>query len=217
MFFETTGDRDAAKFLRGAAGRARNPRAALLDVGEEMILDHQQRLRRGVDVDGRAFKRSRAAAQRGGQTLLDKGELANSVDYRATSSYLDAYSTDPRARTHNEGLLLRPKKGQFLTIPLRATMEESRQRFLGLVVRGNRTGARIRDYKDVFFRRSRGRLFAMQEIGKSGRIRALFLLVRSLQMTKRKWFGATERLRTYALERTARRIAVEKVEPRSKK
>lgn len=211
MFLEKKGDREAARFLRGAAKRARNPRQALVDVGEEFVTDHQKRLRAGIDVDGRPFKRSRAAAGRGGQTLWNRGELASSVDYRATSTHLDGYSTDPRARTHNEGLLITPKKGKFLTIPLRATMEESRQKFLGLTVRSNRTGSGLRHYKGVFFRRSRGRLFAMQRVGggKTGRLRALFLLVRSQQMVQRKWFGATERLRKYALERTARHIAVE--------
>lgn len=216
LFLEKHGDRAAAQFLRGATARARNPRAALIDVGEEVIRDHQRRLRNGVDVDANRFKTSRGASMRGGQTLFDRGELASSVDYRASSTELEMYSTDPRARVHNEGLTIRPKKGKFLTIPLRATVVEARQRFLGLGVRANRTGAGLRHYKGVFFRRSRGRLFAMQRVADSDRIRALFVLVRAQQMVKRKWFGATKKVLAYALQQTARRIAVEKVPPAPK-
>ncbi len=180
------GGGDAGKFLGGVAARMRDPRRGLKFIGEEMLLRTHKRMRAGIDVDGRAFARSRRAEQSGGQTLFDRGALAASVNYEANATTLDLFSSDKRARVHQEGLEIRPKKAKFLTIPLRARGGL----FSGpaLDTQANRTGARASHFKNTFFLR-RGRfLLLMQKTGDKT-LRALFLLVRSIREKKREWLG----------------------------
>lgn len=188
MLFSLTGAQEVKNFLNGTAQRFRKPRPGLKFIGEELQLSTARRMAAGVDVDGRPFKPSRRAEREGGQTLFSNGALANSVHYTARETDADYFSTDKRSRVHQEGLAITPKAGkQFLTIPLRATGGV----FGGAVdIKGNRAGDRASHYSraSTFFLRKHGRLLLMQRTGKNA-IRALFLLVRSVRMPRRQWFG----------------------------
>jgi hypothetical protein len=74
--------------------------------------------------------------------------------------------------------------------------------------KGNRTGARARDFAKTFFLRRGERLFLMQKTG-NGTVRALFLLVRSIRMPKREWMGFSNDDMEMAAEQLGRRITGE--------
>jgi hypothetical protein len=181
-----SGFRETRRFLAGTSARIRNPESALRDAGEDQIFRNTHRMRAGRDIDGRPFKASRRVERSGGQTLFDRGALAASQNVDASNTKLDYYSTDKRARAHWDGALIVPKKASFLTIPLRA-----RGGMFGgedLSVRQNRAGDRARHYKNTFFKWRGGRLFLFQKIGEK-KVRALFMLVRSIKLPQRKWMG----------------------------
>jgi hypothetical protein len=191
--YKLEGSREVKHFLGQAAARARDPRPALKSAGEGMIVQTQRRMRAGLDVHGKPFARSRGAELRGGQTLWSRGELASSVQYALTLrvghllSSFDLFSTDKRARVHQEGLKIVPKSAKFLTIPLRGRGGMFGQRDVSPT--SNRTGSKARHFKNTFFLRRGANLLLMQHTGKEGKgsLRALFLLVRSVQMKKREW------------------------------
>jgi hypothetical protein len=213
VLFSASGIPEVKRFLGLAAQRGRNPRRTLIDIGEEMLVRNQRRLRRGVDVNGVAFKPSRRAVRDGGQTLWGDGKLGSSLHYdvgqSAGASALDLFSSDKRARVHYEGLTITPKNAQFLTIPMRARGGIFGDGDKGGAITGNRTGTRARHFKNAFFLRRGNRLFLMQRVGKelagekvvkvsrkSGSqrqiydaLRVLFMLVRSVKMPKREWMG----------------------------
>lgn len=185
ILFSMAGLAPTSAFVAGAAQRMANPGPALRFIGEQQLTRNTRRLAAGVDVDGRTFKRSR----RGGKTLWQTGALAASMNYQVGAKHLDYFSTDKRARVHYEGLEIRPKAGKkFLTIPLRA--EGGMFAGAGVSANANRLGDRAGHYarKSTFFAWRNSKLFLFQKTGK-GTIRALFLLVRKVQMVRRKWMG----------------------------
>lgn len=189
VLFQYEGFKEARQFLAGAAGRMRDTRTARKFIGEEQLARNQRRIRAGIDVDGKRFTPSRRVQMSGGQTLVDRGRLAASLNYDTPGENLDLYSSDKRARVHWEGREIKPTGGRkFLTIPLRA--RGGMHSGDGIDIRANRTGARASHFskKTTFFRWVRGRLFLFQRTEARG-IRALFLLVRSVKMPERKWFG----------------------------
>jgi len=192
IIFQIGGLREVRSFLSGAAARMRNTRPARKNAGEEMLVRTQRRMRAGVDINGVPFKPSRRVEKFGGQTLWDKGAMAASANYDTPDQDLELFSTDKRSRVHQEGLEIKPKKGQFLTIPLRARGGLFEGAIGGVDVQANRTGARAGHYANTFIKRFGDRLYIFQKIAGSKRIRALFLLLRSVKMPKREWLGFSE-------------------------
>lgn len=190
VLFQIDGLDRAREFLAGASRRMRNPEAALRLIGEAMLVSTQRRMRAGLDVDGKPFVRSRRAESGGGQTLWDRGALVSSVNYSVRPDGLVLFSSDKRAAVHYDGRTITPKRASFLTIPLRARGGMYAGR---VVATGNRRGDRARHYQNTFFLRRGGRLFLMQRLPGEGRgrIRALFLLLRSVRLPRRKWLGFT--------------------------
>ena len=206
---------DVRLSLRNLLARSRDPRPALRYVGEEMLLRTENRLRRGVDVNGKPFKRSRRAERVGGQTLWDTGAMAGSVSYDVSAGKdLDLFSSDKRARIHYDGGTIVPKNSQYLTIPLRAKGGEYAGAFRGLARKSNRLGARARDYKGTFFIRRNGKLFLAQRVpggeGK-GALRFLFILLKRVTMPRREWLGFGPMDLQMAVERLGRHVTGEKV------
>lgn len=115
------------------------------------------------------------------------GSLARSLDGRVVGDSLRDLgffmqiggATAPYARIHEEGGTIRPKKGRFLTIPLRAAMVRTG------IARGT-----ARSFANTFVARSRrGALLIFQKTGKS--IKPLFALVKSVTIPPRLKFVAT--------------------------
>jgi hypothetical protein len=191
LLWQMSGVEDARGFIAGAASRMRDTRASRKFIGEEMLFRTQRRMRAGIDIDGKPFVPSRRASKFGGQTLWDRGRLAASVNYDTPGNDLELFSTDKRARVHWEGLEIFPKAGhKFLAIPLRAPGGLFAGAFGGVDVKANRTGrATGHYYRDSTFIKRIGRLtYIFQKVDKK-RIRALFLLVRSVKEKQRKFFG----------------------------
>jgi hypothetical protein len=191
ILLQASGIAETRGFIASAAARMRNTRPVRKFIGEEMLFRTQRRLRSGVDINGNAFTPSRRVEKFGGQTLWDRGQLAASVNYDTPGEDLELFSSDKRARVHQEGLEIRPKGGkQFLTIPLRARGGLFEGAIGGVDVKANRTGARGGHYGvgSTFIKRFGDRAYIFQKVdGK--RIRALFLLLRSVKMKKREWLG----------------------------
>lgn len=184
--------------------RAKDTRAASAAIGEEMIVRTQRRMGAGRDIHGLPFKKSRRAEMRGGVTMGGNDHsLANSVHYQVTADGgFDWYSTHVGARVHQEGGTIVPRTKQWLTIPLRAAEDASRG---FLAIAANRRGDRARHFKNTFFLRRNGKLFLMQR-DKGDRLRALFLLVKKVQLAKREWFGFTRGDERMVVETYAKHI-----------
>jgi phage gpG-like protein len=226
ILYHIDGVAEAKRFLGGAVERARNPRLPLKFIGEEMLFRTQKRMRAGVDINGRPFKKSARAEQAGGQTLFDRGALAGSANYQVTDTALDVFSTDKRARVHEDGLTILPKHGKFLTIPIRATGGLFGMAG-GSAANANRAGYQARDYPkgSTFFLRRGSALFLMQRVGKvtsdeggvryrgmkrsssQGALRALFILVKKVEMVQREWLGFGADDATMATEEIGRYLS----------
>lgn len=180
---------DLRKRVQRMKLNAKDLRAPSKLAGEEMIVRTQDRMAKGLDIHGRPFKKSRRSSVLGRPTLGGSDRsMANSAHYAVAGNGLDWYSTHIGAAVHQEGKTIKPKNRKWLTIPLRAIGGNNET--AGLSMKANRSGKRALDFKGTFFLRSRGRLFLMQKLdGK--KLRALFLLVKSMTMKKNEWFGFT--------------------------
>jgi phage gpG-like protein len=179
--------RDAIRRLGLRSGDTLRPRRS---IGEEMLHRTAERMRRGVDPDGNAWKRSRRAERDGGQTLVHTGTLASRNAYDTPGADLQLYSWDKRSRVHQLGLKIEPKHGEYLTIPLRATGGLAEEPSRPVRANKGRDGRLSRHYArgSTFIARRNGKLFIFQHVGEH-QVRALYLLVRSAQMVARPYLG----------------------------
>lgn len=90
--------------------------AAMLEVaGETLVTLTKERFTLGVDPYGIAWKVSRRAQEQGGQTLRDKGILANSFTFEPISSDGLIYGTNVwYGEVHQKGWVIEPKKARAL-------------------------------------------------------------------------------------------------------
>jgi hypothetical protein len=174
-------------------------RPASKDIGEALRNSHKRRLAAGLDVNGRPLHSS-ASLLSGGRALGGPlGRFGRSLNYAiAGDGGLEFFSTFKGAAVFQRGGEIRPGPGKkFLTIPMRAKGGAFAIKGERSSLNANRPGARARDYKDTFFRRVRGKLYLFQKTpsasGTGAKIRALFLLVRSVRMPKNEWFGLTRK------------------------
>lgn len=180
---------DCRDRMRRMKVRLRDTRPASANIGEEMIFRTQRRMAAGLDIHGRPFKRNGRSRSRAGVVLGGNDRsMANSVHYSVTSGGFDWFSTHVAAHAHQTGATIVPRVKKFLTIPLRAAEEESRG---FLAITKNRRGDRARHFKNTFFLRRNGKLFLMQR-DQGDRLRALFLLVKKVQLKKNEWLGFTK-------------------------
>jgi len=184
VVFRLAGARDTLAAIKGMTERAANPTRAFKFIGEAELTRNAHNIAAGRDTDGKPFKQSRRAAAGGGQTMLNRGEMASSINYVASADSLDFDSSSRAAAVHYDGLEIKGRP--WLTIPLRAKGGV----FAGVTldISKNRTGARARHFKNTFFARRGGKLFLFQKVG-AHQVRALFILVRSVKMPVRKWMG----------------------------
>lgn len=213
ILFSIDGVKETRRFLGTAVSRMRDPRVALKLSGEELLVRNAQRLRRGVDVEGRPIKKSGRVNRQGGQTLVDRGAYAASWNYQVPDGKtLDYFSSDKRARVLRGDIPeIKPKNGKFLTIPLRARGGLFEGAFGGVDVKGNRTGARAGHYdaKSTFVKRFGSRLYVMQRT-EGGRLRAIFLLLKSVKTVKRDVPGIGSSDMTMVVENIGSHVAQEK-------
>lgn len=95
-----------------------NWRALHEEIGELLVSSTRDRFRRGIGPDGKPWKPSVRARKEGGQTLRDTGLLANSIHYAADSRRVEVGTNDKRARVHQEGMTIRPKRAKWLRFRL---------------------------------------------------------------------------------------------------
>ena len=87
-------------------------------IGEALASTTQQRFEDQEAPSGASWAPSKAAAQRGGQTLVDKGELRNSIGYEASPQMIVVGSNKVYARIHQLGG--KAGRGHNVTLPARA-------------------------------------------------------------------------------------------------
>lgn len=80
----------------------------------------QLRFRSGQGPDGHAWKKSRRAAEEGGQTLSLTRRLRNSITTAATPTSASVGTNVIYAAIHQFGGVIRARKGPFLAIPITA-------------------------------------------------------------------------------------------------
>ncbi|MCY4123519.1 MAG: phage virion morphogenesis protein, partial [Acidobacteria bacterium] len=86
-------------------------RAMFDAVGQLLVASTINRFARGVGPDGKAWKPSRRAVEEGGQTLVDKAFLRNSITHVASAGGVDVGTNVIYAAIHQfgSGGLERPK------------------------------------------------------------------------------------------------------------
>lgn len=99
-------------------------------IGETLVSAAKQRFIDGVDPEGKKWEPSARAWEQGlgkgrhngsfGKTLYDSGLLQASLDYAATLSHVLVGSNLKYALIHQEGGVIKPKKGQYLRFKTRA-------------------------------------------------------------------------------------------------
>jgi phage gpG-like protein len=96
-----------------------------------------------------------------GTTLVQSGNLVNSIDYRLQGSKIIISSPLPYAKIHHTGGVIRPKRAKFLAIPLTPLARTMRPR----------------DFQDTFI--SKGVIFRKLE---GDKIEALYALKKQVVM-----------------------------------
>lgn len=97
---------DAPLRMRLAALAAAKPAkfsAVLRDIGEDILGDAKDNIHSQKLVGGGAMPTSKAAAKRGGKTLLDKGHLRDSYTYQLSGATLAVGSNMVYAAIHHFG------------------------------------------------------------------------------------------------------------------
>ena len=87
-------------------------------LGEEVLSQISERFREGVDPKGRLWEKSYRAQLKGGRTLRDTAKLQRSFTVRADADSAVIGTNDIRARIHQFGGIIRPKRAKRLTFKL---------------------------------------------------------------------------------------------------
>lgn len=154
------------------------PRPASLAIGTVMQADVRQRFQTSTDPDGRAWKPLKHPRPQGGsKPLLNTGQLRNSIVPAIRPDGGAVGTNHVAARLHNNGGLIKPKKGKALAIPV------------------TKEAARVGSPR----RFKRGELFMIPSKGKSigrlatrdgrGRVVTQFLLVKQVRIPARRFAG----------------------------
>lgn len=85
-----------------------------VEIGEHMLSVIQQRFDTETDPRGNKWEPSARVREEGGQTLTDAGLLRRSFTRRATAKYVAVGTPDKRARIHNFGGTIRPRRRRAL-------------------------------------------------------------------------------------------------------
>ena len=110
---------DWTEFAKTLQGLARVNFTALHKIlGEEVLAQVARRFRTGTDPEGKPWPRSYRARLGGGQTLRDTSRLQRSFTYRADPRGVAVGTNDIRARVHQFGGTIRPKRSAYLTFRL---------------------------------------------------------------------------------------------------
>ncbi|MQX36821.1 phage virion morphogenesis protein [Roseospira navarrensis] len=88
------------------------------EIGAALVTSVQQRFQAGRSPDGDRWTPSRRAARTGGQTLVDRGHLRDSITHAADSRSARVGTNLIYARIHQLGGQIRARAGGALAIPL---------------------------------------------------------------------------------------------------
>lgn len=84
------------------------------EIGAELVASTKKRFRAGKGPDGKEWPKSKRVEEKGGQTLVDTGRLRSSVTYRAFPDRVEVGTNDKRARIHQLGGVIKPKRKKLL-------------------------------------------------------------------------------------------------------
>ena len=102
------------KVMAGAVKKMVNKKLLMATIGETLVSGTIKRFADEEDPQGQKWKKSRRAAEEGGQTLTETARLRKSIDYAATPDKVMVGSNVTYARIHQFGGTIKPKKGKFL-------------------------------------------------------------------------------------------------------
>ena len=158
-------------------------RSAFQQIGQGFIARHRRERLRGRP----------GLRQRHGQAGLAGSFGFEIVGMDLDSMQLVNYSTSRYARIHEHGGIIRPKRANFLTIPLDAAKSGAK----------DSADVRIRDFNG-FFAMSNGRLFFFDSKTKA----PLFILKRQVTIPPRlEWVATWDRMESDFAEKIAQKVA----------
>jgi phage gpG-like protein len=126
--------------LHGLVGLLQDPEPIWDSIGFSMAENTRMRFTDQKDVDGKRFKPSARAKEDGGQTLLDRGLLRNSITYFSDKHGVEwgVPSSFHYAWILNQGGVIKPKTKPFLCFRINGRWVKTKKvtmparRFLGL-------------------------------------------------------------------------------------
>lgn len=95
-------DSQVRQALNGIASRGENLQPAYENIAPMLLASTLDRFERGIDPDGKPWKPSQRAAREGGQTLVDKGHLRDSLTFSATAEYAEVGTNIIYAAIHQK-------------------------------------------------------------------------------------------------------------------
>ena len=110
----TVDDREVRAVLRELARRGTHLREPLDDVGAYLEDRSRERFRDGREPGGAPWLRSLRAKLQGGKTLVDHGQLRDSITRATSDDRVEVGTNVPYAATHQFGAVIRPKSGGYL-------------------------------------------------------------------------------------------------------
>lgn len=84
------------------------------EIGQCLVSSTQERFKTETAPDGTKWPPSIRAREEGGQTLSQTRRLRNSITYTARPDRVEAGTNDKRARTHQLGATIKPKRAKAL-------------------------------------------------------------------------------------------------------
>lgn len=114
--------------LRGISRLADTDRRPMMDqIGAYGVLSTQERFESGTSPEGTKWQKSQRAKSQGGQTLVNKGHLLQSVTHRATGSSAEWGSNRIYAGIHQLGGVIRPVQAKALAFRVNGRFVTARQ------------------------------------------------------------------------------------------
>lgn len=111
-------DAEVRRAIDGLISAAVNLQPALDEIGTMLVAATQQRFERGEAPDGARWPESIRAREEGGQTLIDRGHLRDSITHRASAEEVEVGTNVLYAATHQFGATIRARNARHLKFRL---------------------------------------------------------------------------------------------------
>lgn len=98
--------------------RSRDTRPMMDEIGAALVSSTLHRFETGRAPDGTTWLKSKRAHREGGQTLVDRGHLRDSISHTADAGSVAVGSNLLYARIHQLGGVIKPKHAKYLAFTI---------------------------------------------------------------------------------------------------